>query len=136
MELSSNNVRDLPEWASFMQPVNLQIHKDAWALLHMILRDQTQGRTSPKQHSRMHTLRAFTNLLFMQSSREDKNAFDLFDAVKSVRWDSPCENNPEFMAYYAAWRKVHPYSPGDTPPVSFESMSRIKQFEAGLGGIA
>lgn len=116
-----------------MQPVNLQIHKDAWALLHMILRDQTQGGTSPKLHSRMHTLRAFASLLFMQSSSEDKNAFDLFDAMKSVRWDRPCEKNPEFMAYYAAWRGAHPYRPSDTPPVSFDSMSRIKQFEARLG---
>ena len=116
-----------------MQPVNLQIHDDAWALLHMILREQTQGGAPQKLHSRISTLRACTNLLFMQSSREDKNAFDLFDAIKSVHWDRPCETNPEFMAYYTTWRKVHSYSSGDTPPVSFESMSRIKQFEAKLG---
>lgn len=119
-----------------MQPVNLQIHNDAWALLHMILHDQTHKASPQKLYSRMKTLRAFVNLLFMQSSREDKNAFDLFDAIKSVHWNRPCESNPEFMVYYAAWRAQHPYSPGHTRPVSFESMSRIKQFEARLGGSA
>lgn len=133
MELASSNIRDWPEWASFIQPVNLQIHNDAWALLHMILRDQTKGTNARKLSSRVSTLRAFTHLLFMQSSRDDKNAFNLFDAIKSVQWDRPCEVSPEFLAYHSAWRADHAYSPNDTPAVSFESMSRIRQFEAKLG---
>lgn len=133
MELVSNNVRDWPEWASFIQPVNLQIHNDAWALLHMILRDQAQVANINRLRSRVSTLRAFSHLLFMQSSRDDKNAFDLFDAIKAVQWDRPYEVNPEFLSYHAAWRTEHPYRPDDTPPVSFESMSRIRQFESKLG---
>ena len=135
MQLACNNVRDRPQWARLMAPVNLQIHKDAWALLHMILRDQaTKVANARKVSNRLNTLRAFSQLLFVQSSRDDKNAFDLFDALRSVQWDRPCEVNAEFLVYHAAWRGNHPYSPADTPPVSFESMSRIRQLHPQFEG--
>lgn len=133
MKIASNNVTDLPEWARFIQPVNLQIHKDAWALLHMVVQDQRTSINPERMHSRRRSLRVFADILFMQTSLDDKNAFDLFDALKAVKWDAPFEASPEFMRYHAAWRKEHAYVASDTTPVSFDSMSRLKQFEAKLG---
>lgn len=133
MKIASNNVTDWPDLAGFLQPVNLQIHKDAWALLHMVVQDQRKATNPQRMHRRRLTLRVFVDILFMQTSSDDKNAFDLFDALKAVNWDAPFEVNSEFLSHYAAWRKVHAYFASDTIPVSFESMSRLKQFEAKLG---
>lgn len=133
MKIASNNVSDWPDLAGFLQPVNLQIHKDAWALLHMVVQDQRKDTNPQRMHRRRLTLRVFVDILFMQTRSDDKNAFDLFDALEAVKWDTPLEVNSEFLRHHAAWRKEHAYVASGTIPVSFESMSRMKQFEAKLG---
>lgn len=118
------------EQPSFLKSANSQIHAVAWALLHLVMKDQGKNANSKKSECRCRDLAVLVKVLFNQTLTDDKDAFDLYDAIQAVRFPAPLEVSVQFVRRHTAWRLAHPYAPTETAPVSLPALGHLKTYEA------
>lgn len=99
-----------------IQPVNLQIGKDGLTLFYRLRRSGfcLPGRVEKLRYGTrdfrlIAGLYALASTLFQQTTANDAQAFDLYDALREAWPFKELESSPEFLELHSLWRKEHPF---------------------------